>query len=94
MVATRRRFPSRSRCHSVPPRRGATPRRVGLHKPLAEDLGTKPAEILGHAQAFAGVGVDTLVISITTSDPREARSALEMVAREILPAFPSERRGT
>ena len=57
-------------------------------------LGTKPAEILGHARAFAGVGVDTLVISITTSDPREARAALEMVAREILPAFPSERRGS
>jgi probable F420-dependent oxidoreductase len=67
---------------------------LGPATPRRHALGTKPAEILGHAQAFAGVGVDTLVISITTSDPREARSALEMVAREILPAFPSERRGT
>jgi hypothetical protein len=31
--------------------------------------------------------VDTLVISITTSDPREARAALEMVGAEVLPAF-------
>jgi probable F420-dependent oxidoreductase len=67
---------------------------LGPATPRRHALGTKPAEILGHAQAFAGVGVDTLVISIITSDPREARSALEMVAREILPAFPSERRGT
>ena len=42
-----------------------------------------------NAQAFAGVGVDTLVISANTSDPGEARTALEMVARDVLPAFPS-----
>jgi probable F420-dependent oxidoreductase len=49
-------------------------------------LGTNPAEIVQNAKAFAGVGVETLVISANTSDPGEARSALEMVAREVLPA--------
>ena len=51
-------------------------------------LGTKADEIVRNAQAFAGAGVDTLVISANTSDPGEARTALEMVAREVLPAFP------
>ena len=50
-------------------------------------LGSKPVEILQNARAFAQGGVDTLVISITTSDPREAREALEMVGREVLPEF-------
>jgi probable F420-dependent oxidoreductase len=48
-------------------------------------LGGKPAEILENARAFSRIGVDTLVISITTSDPREAREALEMVGRDVLP---------
>jgi len=50
-------------------------------------LGSKPAEVLESARVFARVGVDTLVISITTSDPHEAREALEMVGREVLPEF-------
>jgi len=49
-------------------------------------LGSKPAEVVQNARAFARVGVDTLVVSITTSDPREAQAALEMVGREVLPA--------
>jgi len=49
-------------------------------------LGSKPAEVLDNARAFARTGVDTLVVSITTSDPREAQAALEMVGREVLPA--------
>jgi len=64
----------------------STPRRYAL--------GTRPDEIVRNVQAFAGVGVDTLVISANTSDPGEARTALEMVAREVLPVFPSERRAT
>jgi probable F420-dependent oxidoreductase len=51
-------------------------------------LGTTPAEILRNARAYAALGVETLVISATTSDPAEARAALEMVGREVLPAFP------
>ena len=58
--------------------------RLGRHA-----LGTEPAEILKNARAYASLGVETLVISANTGDPGEARSALEMVAREVLPAFPS-----
>jgi len=50
-------------------------------------LGTEPAEIVKNARAYASLGVDTLVISANTGDPGEARAALEMVAREVLPAF-------
>jgi probable F420-dependent oxidoreductase len=56
--------------------------RLGRHA-----LGTKPAEIIENAKAYASVGVDTLVISANTSDPREAGAALEMVAREVVPAL-------
>jgi probable F420-dependent oxidoreductase len=48
-------------------------------------LGSKPAEVLESARAFARVGVDTLAVSTVTSDPREASAALEMVGREVLP---------
>ena len=46
-------------------------------------LGTDIADIVGNVKAFADLGVDTLVISANTSDPREARARLEMVAREV-----------
>jgi alkanesulfonate monooxygenase SsuD/methylene tetrahydromethanopterin reductase-like flavin-dependent oxidoreductase (luciferase family) len=52
-------------------------------------LGTAPSEIVKNARAYADVGVETLIISAGTSDPGEARTALEMVAREVLPAFRS-----
>jgi probable F420-dependent oxidoreductase len=58
--------------------------RLGRHA-----LGTKPVEIVQNARAYASAGVDTLVISANTSDPREAGAALEMVAHEVLPAFRS-----
>lgn len=47
---------------------------------------TEPAEVVRNAKALAGLGVETLVISANTSDPGEARSAMEMMAREVLPA--------
>jgi probable F420-dependent oxidoreductase len=47
-------------------------------------LGTEPREIAGHAKAFAALGVETLIVSGTTSDPGEARSAMETVARALL----------
>lgn len=56
--------------------------RAGRHA-----LGTKPGEILQSAKAYASLGVETLIISATTSQPREARSALEMIAREVAPAL-------
>ena len=56
--------------------------RLGRHA-----LGTKPPEIVKNARAYASLGVETLVISANTGDPGEARAALEMVAREVLPEF-------
>ena len=47
-------------------------------------LGIDPSEIAGHAKAFAALGVDTLIVSSTTSDATEARTAMEMVARALL----------
>ena len=67
---------------------------MGLEAPASRRrhaLGKDPAEILRNAEAYARLGVETLVISANTSDPREAQSALEMVAREVLAAFPGER---
>jgi probable F420-dependent oxidoreductase len=64
---------------------------MGLGAPTSRRrhaLGTDPAEVVRSAQAYAGLGVDTLVISANTGDPREARAAMEMVAREVLTAFP------
>jgi len=49
-------------------------------------LGTTSGEVLKNAQAFAGAGADALLVSIVTTDPREARTAMEMVAREVMPA--------
>ena len=69
---------------------------LGLEAPASRRrhaLGKDPAAILENAQAYAKSGVDTLIISANTSDPREARSALEMLAREVLPAFPGARSG-
>jgi len=56
--------------------------RAGRHA-----LGTKPAEIVENAKAYARLGVDTLIVSANTSEPREARSALEMIARDVAPAL-------
>ncbi|HEX6210756.1 MAG TPA: LLM class F420-dependent oxidoreductase [Methylomirabilota bacterium] len=58
--------------------------------PRRHALGTEPAEIARTAQAFARLGVETLVISATTSDPREARAALEMVG-EMVPGLAGAR---
>jgi len=51
-------------------------------------LGREPAEIVKNARAYADLGVETLTISTVTSDAKEARSALEMLGREVLPAIP------
>jgi probable F420-dependent oxidoreductase len=53
--------------------------------PSRHALGTGPEEIARNARAFARTGVETLVISANTSDPRAAEAALDMVAREVLP---------
>jgi probable F420-dependent oxidoreductase len=64
---------------------------MGLEAPTSRRryaLGKDPAEILQNAKAYAGLGVETLVISANTSDPGEAGTAMEMIAREVLAAFP------
>ena len=48
-------------------------------------LGTDAADVVENAKAFASLGVETLVISATTNDPTEARTAMDMVARAVLP---------
>ena len=57
---------------------------IGAATPRRFALGTRPTEIASSARAFADAGADALLVSVTTSDPREARDALEMVG-EALP---------
>jgi probable F420-dependent oxidoreductase len=47
-------------------------------------LGADPAEIRRNVKAFEDLGVDALIVSANTSDPRQARSTLETLAREVL----------
>ncbi len=59
---------------------------LAASRPGRYALGAVPAEIAGNAKALAALGVETLVVSANTSDPGEARSAIEMVARTLLAA--------
>jgi probable F420-dependent oxidoreductase len=63
---------------------------LGASTPRRAALGKDAAEIVRNARAYAALGVETLVISAGTVDPREARSALEMIARDVLPALQRE----
>jgi alkanesulfonate monooxygenase SsuD/methylene tetrahydromethanopterin reductase-like flavin-dependent oxidoreductase (luciferase family) len=55
-------------------------------RPRRFALGTESREVVRHAKAFAALGLDTLIVSATTSAPKEARAALEMIGREVVPA--------
>ena len=50
-------------------------------------LGTTPAEIVRNVQALASLGVETVVVAPSTGDVQEMTTALEMIAREVMPAF-------
>jgi probable F420-dependent oxidoreductase len=50
-------------------------------------LGTTPAEIVRNVQAFASLGVETVVVAPSTGDAQALMPALEMIAREVMPAF-------
>jgi probable F420-dependent oxidoreductase len=50
-------------------------------------LGTTPAEIVHNLQAFASLGVETVVIAPSTGDIQGMIPAVEMIAREVMPAF-------
>ena len=52
-------------------------------------LGTTPAEIVPNLQAFASLGVETVVVAPSTGDAQEMIPTLEMIAREVMPAFTS-----
>ena len=58
---------------------------LAASRPGRYALGTVPAEIADNAKAFAALGVDTLIVSGNTSEAGQARSAMEMVARAVLP---------
>ena len=57
---------------------------LAASRPGRYALGTELARIVANAKAFAALGVETLIVSGNTSDPREARSSMEMVARALL----------
>lgn len=50
-------------------------------------MGSDGPEILQKAQAYASLGVDRLVLSSNTRNADEMLPAMEMVARDVLPAF-------
>jgi hypothetical protein len=50
-------------------------------------LGTEPQAIVDKIQAFASEGVQTLVITGNTGNIAETLSAMDMLAREVLPVF-------
>jgi probable F420-dependent oxidoreductase len=57
---------------------------LGTGRPGRATLGTTPDEIARAAKTYADLGVDALLVSSVTSDPAQARAALETVARALL----------
>jgi hypothetical protein len=60
---------------------------LGNPTPRGDALGTEPRAIVEKLQAFASVGVQTLVVTGNTGNIAETLPALNMLAREILPVF-------
>ena len=50
-------------------------------------LGTDPEEIRPKVEAFAGLGVERMVISPYSDDPREMLAAAEMIGQHVIPHF-------
>ena len=50
-------------------------------------LGTDPAEMVPRLQAFAALGVETVVISPYTGETQEVQQTLDLMARDVMPAF-------
>ncbi len=50
-------------------------------------LGTDPAEMVPKIRALASLGVEMVVISPYTGDPQEMMRALDLIARDVMPAF-------
>ncbi len=49
-------------------------------------LGVEPAEMVQKIQTFAGLGVETVVVSPYTGEAQEMTRALEVLAHEVIPA--------
>ena len=60
---------------------------LGLPTTRGDALGTAPRAIVQKIQAFARVGVQTVVITGNTGNIAETLPAMEMLAREVLPVF-------
>jgi len=60
---------------------------LGLPTARGDALGIDPGAIVQKAQAFASLGVQTLVIPGHTGDMAEILPAMDMLAREVLPVF-------
>jgi probable F420-dependent oxidoreductase len=60
---------------------------LGTPAARGDALGTDAKEIVEKIQAFANVGVQTLVITGNTGNIAETLPALDMLAQEVLPAF-------
>jgi luciferase-like monooxygenase len=67
---------------------------LGNPTPRGDALGTEAREIIGKIRAFANLGVQTLVITGNTGNMAETVSALERLAREVLPVFQEREHGT
>ena len=51
-------------------------------------LGLDPAEMVRNIQAFAGLGVDRVVISPYSGEAQEMTHALEVIAKDVMPDCP------
>jgi probable F420-dependent oxidoreductase len=60
---------------------------LGNPTPRGDALGTELQAIVDKIQAFASVGVQLLVITGNTGNMAETLSAMDMLAREVLPVF-------
>ena len=60
---------------------------LGNSTSRGDALGTEPHAIVDKIQAFASVGVQTLVITGNTGNMAEIFPAMDMLAREVLPKF-------
>jgi hypothetical protein len=60
---------------------------LGNPTPRGDALGTEPRAIVDKIQAFASLGVQTLVITGNTGNMAETLPAMDMLAREVLPVF-------
>jgi hypothetical protein len=60
---------------------------LGTPTPRGDALGTEPQAIVDKIQAFASLGVQTLVITGNSGDIAQTFPAMDMLAREVLPIF-------